>query len=1360
MNYKKLNTITGWLVFLIATIVYFLTVEDTASLWDCGEYITVAYKLEVGHPPGAPLFMMLGRIFSLFAVDVEHVAIWINRMSALSSSGTILFMFWSITMFAKKIALKDKRTLTKGEIIAILGSGAVGALAYTFTESLWFSAVEGEVYAMSSLFTAVIFWAVMKWDEEMDAIKHGELENNQLPMRWMVFILFMIGLAIGVHLLGLLVVPTLAYAIYFNYNDKLTIKGFLLTGLLSVVVLGVIQEGVIPGIVSFASKFEIAFVNTFGLPFYSGTIFFFVVLIAGIVFLLNWSKKKQKSILYLATIGMTVFLIGYGSFAAIVIRSNANTPLDENDPENLATLHAYLKREQYGSAPLLYGPYWNSIMDKTGDKWGDRSKSYARRYVVVRGEQDLKAFKHEDLAREYAKNLGNRYEVVEKYFVTNESARIKAVPAYEQNTFFPRMYWSDDQQRIDKYKYWSGYDGANDDFSTEKGNDGMRLPTFSENITYFVSYQMNWMYWRYFMWNFAGRQNDIQGHGDEMRGNWLSGVDFIDEMRLGAQGTDAPFFTNENPSYNRFFLLPLIFGFIGLIFHFYRAPKDAILILFTFIMTGLAIVVYLNQKPIEPRERDYAYAASFYAFAMWIGLSVYALFEAYKKMAKRHWILFGKVAGYGLAVFLVVSIASQDFSSLMYWIYMSVVAALALGIFGFIGAKAKGEVAGATLATVLVFIVPVILACQGWDDHDRSGKTTAKDLAYNYLESCGKNGIIFTNGDNDTFPLWYLQEVEGKRTDIRVCNLSLMGTDWYTDQMKLKAYDSEPLPIKFREDQIMMYEGSTDQVYFMSMLDMLGSKVPEASMEKVFLSKRNANKVEFERSYARLKAVITASTEQMTAKSGAATNKVNELKNSFAAEGAAVSYKSLATTVNLIFEIFGEVRNGNLEAKDDVLKQFQEVITSWENDWDYMPIAAAMEFTRDDKNIVMNNGRKVRMFPSKGFILPVNIDNAIKSGVLAAKDRNDAAKEIKFQVNKQYLMRDQVMLMDILANNDWKRPIYFSSNYGSDVSIALFMAGHVKQVGIAYELTPLKSNEPFDKDKMYDNLMNKYQFGKMNQKEVLTDYYARRHTNQYKSAFTSLVDSYSREIDQKEQLKKQFVPSQLELMRNAGMNKVADSITKVLAASDADIAALRAKIIAVSKRSIEVMPPNTVLDYGEIDPSRETITDRDGVQYQVYIDGNLHKYVGFLMKAGAVKDANSLGLTTAKQLESIINYFDKSDVKFAMKNTNDLTTALYNYFLLALLADEDPNGPLAKHVNQKVEYYMNKMFPRMYADINNLSASANDNNRAYYQRMLRELKGNIEAVCIEFGFIETNSKVPGQGALTQEELQKMLDQQK
>ena len=1358
MNYKKLNIYLGWLVFLISTAVYFITIEDTVSLWDCGEYITAAYKLEVGHPPGAPLFMLLGRLFSFFAAP-ENVAVWINRMSALSSSFTILFTFWSITMLAKKIAFKESRTLTKGQQIAILGSGLIGSLAYTFTESFWFSAVEGEVYAMSSLFTAIIFWAMLKWDEEMDAIKHAELDKSFVPMRWMILIMFLFGLAIGVHLLGLLAIPAIAYVIYFNQWKDFSWKGFFLTGILSIFILGFIQEGIIPGTISLASKFEISFVNNMGMPFFSGAIFFFVLLIALCVYFLRWSRKKNKTVLNAAILGFIVFLIGYGSFATIVIRSNANTPLDENDPENLVTLHAYLKREQYGSWPILNGPYWNSTLDENQDNWGDRSPFYARRFVVMRSDKELKGFRVEKHARDYAKTLGNGYDVVEKYFLTNEGSYENQEPAYSQTTFFPRMYWSQDAAKTESYKQWSGYN-ANGDFQNgEIGNDGLRLPTFSENLTYFAHYQVNWMYWRYFMWNFAGRQNDIQGHGESMRGNWMSGFAAIDRARLGDQA-NAPTFTTDNPSHNTFFFLPLILGLIGMIFHFYKAPKDAFIVLLTFIFTGLAIVVYLNQKPYEPRERDYAYAASFYAFAMWIGLGVYALYQAFVSFSKKEYKGTLFVMGGGLLLCLMLdAIFNGDYAATMSWLVMSGIAAVLIFGMSFLGKSLKKEASGAILSVVLALAVPLILAFQGWDDHDRSNKTSARDLAYNYLESCTKNGILFTNGDNDTFPLWYFQEVEGQRTDVRVCNLSLMQTDWYTEQMMMKAYESDPLPIKFREDQIMMYAGNTDQVYLFSYMDMKNVGLDPAIVQKMTEAKIKSNKVEFNQAFGEFQRGCIAVAQTVTAKNPAYAATLDGMKARFNKVIVEPNYADLNTITDDCLELLTSYGQGNTDGSKEGLMQLEQMLKSWDSKWDFLPMDLAMEFVRDDANQMNIQGRTLRVFPSKGFILPVNKANVLKSGLVSKADMAKVDDVIKFRIDKQAITREQVMMLDIMNNNDWKRNIYFSSPGGSDVSMALYYAGFAKQNGMVFEMTPLRSQDVLDKEKMFKNLMEVYDYGKMNQKGVLTDYYTRRHTSQYRDHFSRLADSYLQDADMELRQKTMYGP-QIASLRSSGNARVADSLQKVITGADERIALYKKRAIQLINKSIEVMPVDLVIDYGEPQngSEREDYQVSPGVSYANYSDGVLHEYVGILYRAGDKAGAEKLGLQVAKHLESALTYFEKSNAKFALNNKKDLISALNNYMLLATYSSDREKGlPLAKLsqvTNAKINKLYNSIFPRMYSD---LKADG-------YTDQVDDLKGHIDAVAMKYGFIQKPAtKGPGNGgaqSLTPEQIQMLMDQQK
>lgn len=1380
MNYKKLNLYLGWLVFLIATAVYFITIEDTVSLWDCGEYITAAYKLEVGHPPGAPLFMLLGRLFSFFAEPAD-VAVWINRMSALSSSATILFMFWSITMLAKKMAFSDGRTMTKGSMIAVLGSGVVGSLAYTFTDSFWFSAVEGEVYAMSSLFTAIIFWAMMKWDEEMCAIKHKELDNSYVPMRWMILIMFLFGLAIGVHLLGLLAVPAIAYVIYFNQMKEFNWKGFFLTGILSVFILGFIQEGIIPGTISLASKFEVAFVNSLGMPFYWGSIFFFILLIGGCVFLLRWSKRKGHAMVNAAALGFIVFLIGYGSFATIVIRSNANTPLDENDPENLVTLHAYLKREQYGSWPLLYGPYWNSDYARTEDgkvdveSFGDRSRFYARRFVITKLDQDIKAYKSEKNALAHAKELGPGYEVVEKYFVTNEESRKNQEPVYEQNTIFPRMYWSQDAAKTDLYKSWSGYSDIDQDPLAPKGTDGKRFPTFGENLRYFAHYQVNWMYWRYFMWNFSGRQNDIQGDGDQMRGNWVSGISMIDNSRLGDQ-SEAPYFTTTNPSNNNFYLLPLIFGLIGMFFHFYRAPKDAFVVLLTFIFTGLAIVIYLNQKPGEPRERDYAYAASFYAFAMWIGLSVYALYEAFTKFKAKENKGIAIVAAGGLLGCLILDIIFDGgMTATKVWILVCLVGAALLYGFQFLGKQLKNEAGGAILAILIVLIAPIIMAVQGWDDHDRSEKTSARDLAYNYLQSCTQNSIIFTNGDNDTFPLWYLQEVEGERTDVRVCNLSLMQTDWYTEQMMMKAYESDPLPIKFREDQILMGAGNTDQVALLSSLDLYSSDLSKAKYLELVELKIKNNKKDFQAAFSNFRAGCSEIAKLTTAKDPSAGARLTAIQGGLASPIVDPKATDVDNLVGLCIEMLSAYSNNLLDIPQEAAQQLQQTLQTWETAWDYLPLKDAMEFVRDDANMVSGQSSKLRAFPCKGFILAVDKQNIVKSGLVTEEELKSVPNEIRFKIDKSSINREQVMMLDVMANNNWKRNLYFSSPGGSDVAMALYQRGYIKQNGMAFELNPYNDGqgEIVVKERMYNNLMKVYSYGKMNKKGVLTDYYTRRHTSQFRDHFSRLADAYLREAFNTE-LRQQNFEKQLPTLRAQGNNRVADS----LQATFVDVAALKkknsAKAIELIKKSLEVMPPELVLDYGEPQPSREKYEVAQGISYDKYSDGVLHDYVGIFYRAGDKKNAEKLGLKVAGQLETILNYFASSDAAIAARCRRDFIAAMDSYLLLTTMASDEqqgnPNGALAQRTGMYTTKLLKTILPALCEELKN---AALDNGESINEgakegslaRRYLDFKGHADAVGMEYGFIQKPvQKAPAGGPggginMTPEQFQQMMDAQ-
>jgi len=1359
MHYNRLNNITGWTVFLIATIVYFITLESTASLWDCGEYITAANKLEVGHPPGAPLFMVLGRLFSFFA-EPEMVAVWINRLSALSSSFTILFMFWSITMLGKKIMKRVSPEWNTGDQYAVLGAGVIGSLAYTFSDSFWFSAVEGEVYAMSSLFTAAIFWAILKWDVEMTAKKNGE-DNTASPMRWMILIMFLFGLAIGVHLLGLLVVPAIAYVMYFNMWEKTTLKGIIITGIISVVSLGFIQEGIIPGIVAIASSFEVGFVNGLGMPFFSGTIFFFILVIALLYYGFRYSVQKAKPLLNNILWGFVMLLIGYGSFAVIVIRSSANTPLDENDPENLVTLHAYLKREQYGSWPILTGPYWNSLKDgeimqdgqpKVVDNssWGDLAPFYLRRYVVELGGQDIKAFKVKEHADAYAKKKGAAYTVTEKYFSSNEKIRKNALPTYSQSTFLPRMYYSSDDPddpKIAAYKDWSGYDPTVGGDGTT-GRDGLRLPSFGENLTYMGSYQINWMYWRYFMWNFAGRQNDIQGEGGEIRGNWQTGLTFLDEARLGSQEY-LPSFTEENTANNKFFLLPLILGLLGMIYHIYRSPKDAFVVFLTFLFTGMAIVIYLNQKPFEPRERDYAYAASFYAFALWIGFAVLAMYEAYKNFKKAEWSGMIRVTG-GVAGFAVILTLMGGFVVFGTFLYILLIAAILLLIGWIMRKVVPNNAIAAVIITLITLTVPYIMGEQGWDDHDRSDKTSAQDLAYNYLMSCAPNSILFTAGDNDTFPLWYLQEVEGKYTDIRVCNTSLFDTDWYTDQMMLKTYGSEPLPISFREDQILMFEGGTDQALFASTQECLEGGAKAEELIKINDIKIKANREAFNAAYTKFAGLYSSTLSALSTTDANFSVKLAEYKK-LVIGADSINGQSLMNLTNTIRDVVEAFQTGVVTGDQQKIGELYQQSYMWEDEWAYLPINTAMDYVKEDDNMLTSQGNTYRAFPCKGFIVPVNADNVVKSGLIKASDKSKCDKEVRFKMDARGITKSDIMILDMMANNKWKRAMYFSSPGGTDVSMALYRSGYLRQNGMAWEVSPIKvdPNQPYNVNVMYDNLMNRYHYGQMKSADVLTDYYARRHMSAHlRGQFAQLATYYLNKSQQEEMTKMQYEPL-LGRMRTAGDAKRADSLAASFKGMEARVAGYKKKAIALIQKSLEVMPADIVIDYGERPMSR-TLPGPDRNPYTIFQDGNLHEYVSILYRAGAKKEAEKLGNEVADQLEKTLNYFINSTPEIAGRNCNDLAATVSAYLEMHDIATDpefgSPNSAFAGRLKKMVAKMYNSELPRMYSELQSMAVDNGEvpnSTDGHFNSLLNNLKYMMDQAGQYYGVIQATPQQGG-----------------
>jgi hypothetical protein len=967
MNYQRINNITGWTVFLVACYVFLSTIEPTGSFWDCGEFIATAHKLEVGHPPGAPLFLMIARIFILFAGDdVTQIPVMVNSMSALLSAFTILFLFWTITAMARKIVI-GKSEVNAEKIFAVMSAGAIGALSCTFADSFWFSAVEGEVYASSSFFTAVVFWAIFKWENAAD-----EPHN----LRWLILIAYLMGLSIGVHLLNLLTIPAIAFVYYFR-KYPVTTKGIVYTSVISILILAFIQYGIIQEMITLAGSFDLFFVNSLGMPFGTGIIIYGILIIGGLIWGLFYTKRKNNPIANTAVLCVMFIIIGYSSFAQIVIRSNANTPLDENNPENIFNFISYLKREQYGERPLFYGHYYNAkVVDQ---------KEGAMSYAKIKG--------------------------AEKYV---EAGR-KVEPVFEKSktTPLPRM-WSSQPNHIAEYKKWADIKGD-------------RTPTFGENLKFLFVYQLGEMYWRYFMWNFAGKQNDIQGPGGITKGNWISGIKFIDEARLGPQDK-LPQSLLQNKARNTFFMLPLILGIIGMIYHYSRNKHDAWIVMLLFFFTGVAIVIYLNGTPQQPRERDYAYAGSYYAFAMWIGMGVLSIYEFLRK----------KISG-------KISIA---------------------------------------LSFLLCLIVPGIMAKEGWDDHNRSHRYTSRDFAADYLNSCEKNAIIFTNGDNDTFPLWYAQEVENIRTDVRVVNLSLLNTDWYIDQLKHKYYDSDPITISWSSDKYIL--GRRDYIPFYD--------------------------------------------------------------------------RGLKTPVEL--------------------KELVDFMGSDE------PRAKART----------NSGEDINYFPTKSIKYTIDSAEVIASGAVAPENYSKIVKTMEWSLDGNYLMKNDLMILNIIANNQWKRPIYFATTVGSENYLNL--EPYFQLEGLAYRLVPIRTVTPndvvpgrVDTKIMYNNVMNKFAFGNMNKDGIYLDENNLRMSTNFRINFTRLAEELLNEGKRDSSIKvldkcveempdknvpyNYFMTKVAELYyRNSGIFNVTDSLQMNDPEFNKEKKELIAKANIIAERIIEIYSDN------------------------------------------------------------------------------------------------------------------------------------------------------------------------------------------
>jgi hypothetical protein len=902
-----------------------MTIEPTASLWDCGEFIASCFKLEVGHPPGNPVFMVMGRFFTLFAGgNVSKVAATVNSMSALASAFTILFLFWTITHLAKKILIKNENENTLGRIIAVMASGLVGSLAYTFSDSFWFSAVEGEVYASSSLFTALVFWAILKWENVAD---------EKRADRWIILIAFLMGLSIGVHLLNLLAIPAIVLVYYFR-KFEFSWKGFSISLVTSVVLLALLMFGIMPGVVTISSKFDYFFVNTLGLPSNSGMVFHILLIAALFVLSVKFSfsseNRLKNGIFAIAALFFTgiwvisgsailnilaliiisgfiwyiagknrvalntlltaimVILVGYSSNAIIVIRSTANTPLNENNPSNPFNLLYFLNREQYGERPLFKGQYYNApVTDYTNGK---------PKYALENG----------------------------KYVVTSHNLE----RIYDQRfiTLFPRM-WSDQSDHEEIYKEWGRVKGTSIQVTDQSGDAKVvKKPTFGENLRFMFSYQYGYMYFRYFMWNFSGKQNDTQGTGGAVNGNWITGIKFLDEPRIGT--SDLPGDMKSDPSRNKYYLLPLLLGLAGMFYQLNRDNKNWGIVLLLFIMTGLAIVFYLNQYPNQPRERDYAYTGSFYFFSVWIGLGVLYLFELLSKVTNE-------------------------------------------------------KIAASAAGALCFFAVPVIMGSQNWDDHDRSGRYLARDVASDYLNSCAPDAILFSNGDNDTFPLWYAQEVEGVRTDVRVCNLMLLNTDWYIDQMKRKTYGSAPLPVSLPVKKY--YDGINNQLFIIE------------------------------------------------------------------------------------------------KTKDPV------------------DISTIIDFVNSDNQatkVQISATEILDIIPSRTIRIPVDKAKVLASGTVKQADADKIVPYIDIKLKGSSILKSQLIVLDILAHNNWDRPVYFITGYHND---ALGLEEYFQLEGLAYRFVPIKSANKswleygrIDTDILYENMMKKFLWRGANSKGVDIDYNHKR----------------------------------------------------------------------------------------------------------------------------------------------------------------------------------------------------------------------------------------------------------------------------
>lgn len=941
-NFKKWNTIFGWTAFAIALTVFSLTVEPTMSFWDCGEYIATSAKLEVGHPPGAPLFQMMGAFFAMFATDPSHIALMVNMMSVFSSAFTVLFLFWSATILLKNLISKNT-DLDATTGFAILGSAFVGAVAFMFSDSFWFNAVEAEVYAMATLLIALLFWLGLRWEQDM----HTPRGN-----RWVLIISLVVGLSFGVHFMALLTIPSIGLLYFFKHYKNITIKNFVVANIVVVAVLLFIFKLLLPLTMALFGKTEIFMVNSIGLPFNSGTIFVAVLFIAFFYFGLKYTKSKGFVQLNTLVLCILFILIGFSTWMMLPIRANANTVINENKPSDAAEVLAYYNREQYGVNPLFYGPQFSDTfagLDSL-EPYLDKAPNYERNYKTGKYEITNNYLNAEQNSNNAHKTILPRMwstEHAENYMTFSKPLEFSINPEYNEEpelvkiiSEFRKAYAKGDVNMEGYTKFLKTY---RDYIIVEK-------PSSFDNFKFMVEYQFGYMYWRYLMWNFVGRQNDNQGKYDSQNGNWLSGVTPLDEIRLGSQ-QNLPSDILNNKGRNAYFFLPFIFGILGLLFHFKKDKNSFYVLLVLFLFTGLALKVYLNERPFEPRERDYALVGSFYVFGIWIGLGVYAIFDFLKK-----------------------------------WLSPKITMPIVLG------------------ASLLM--VPVLMAFQNWDDHDRSGKYTATAMAKNYLNSCAPNAILFTIGDNDTFPLWYAQEIEGVRTDVRIVNTSLFMMDWYIEQMKAKAYESEPVPISFQYDQYV------------------GDKLDYS--------------------------VHTGKTEER---------------------------------------------------------------------WNIKDFINFLKLKDDRATFTMDNGIKIQTYLTNKIKIPVDKNAVIANKVVGQKYYDSIVPSIDIDIKGQALYKNRLMMLDIIANNNWKRPIYFSPGSFDDDDY-IWMKDFMQLDGMVYRLVPIKNSigkddnrfdmGQIDSDVMFKNVMA-WDWGNGNSPKIYHDPETRRNAISYRTNMARLVEQLLKE---------------------------------------------------------------------------------------------------------------------------------------------------------------------------------------------------------------------------------------------------------